>query len=92
MVAQLATPFVRMADYQRWVKNQGCTIRSGYRVGPNGTETFTTITAPSGKFVVIHDAKPDEFIPVSAFQYYDRRLGLEPEDPTYGGNAILPFS
>ena len=55
-------------------------------------ETFTIITAPSGKFVIVHDIEPDEYIPAHAFQYYDRRLGLERDDPTHGGKAILPFS
>ena len=91
MGAQIATPFVRLADYQGWAKSQGCKIQSGYTSGPNGMEVFTAITAPSGKFVVVHDIEPDEYIPVHAFQYYDRRLGLKPDDPTYGGKAILPF-
>ena len=54
-------------------------------------ETFTVITAPSGKFVVIHEFGSDEYSPTHAFQYYDRRLGLKQDDPTYGGKAIMPF-
>ena len=93
MGAQIATPFVRLADYQKWAKNQGCKIQSGYASGLDGMETFTVITAPwgSGKFVVIHDIEMDEYIPAHAFQYYDRRLGLKSDDSTYGTKAILPF-
>ena len=91
MAAQIAAPFVRLVDYQHWAKSQGCKIQSGYNSGPDGMVTFTVITAPSGKFVVIHDIEMDEYIPVHAFQYYDRRLGLTPDDPTYGGKAIMPF-
>ena len=55
---------------------------------------FTVVTAPSGKRVVIHDVEEGEYIPVSAYKYYDRRLGLRPKDPLYGAgsSAILPFA
>ncbi len=57
-------------------------------------ETYTLVTAPSERYVVIHDVRPGEAIPIHAFEYYNRRLGLADEDRSYeeGDGVILPFS
>ena len=94
MAAQLAEPFIRLTDYLRWVVGQGCTITTGVLVEPDEMVTYTVITAESGRHVVIHNVGEDEAIPGSAYKYYDRRLGLKPDDPLYGAgdSAILPFT
>ena len=89
-MAQFATPFVRLRDYLEWAKSQGCNIQTGFVDGPDGMQEFNVVTAKSGRYVVIHDLEPGEAVPASAFEYYDRRLGLKPSDPLYGTPGIPP--
>ena len=79
MAAQIATPFTGIDDYLRWAKKQGCTIQTGYVSEPDGMASNTVVTAPSKKFVIIHDVALGEYIPGYEFDYYSRRLGLKPE-------------
>ena len=90
-MAQLATTFVHLKDYLKWAGEQGCRVQTGFTEGPDGMEEFTVITAPSGRYVVIHGLRPDEAIPLYAYEYYDRRLGLHSPDNCYGAAGIRPF-
>ena len=76
MIAQFATPFVRLQEYLTWARSEGCKVQSGFVSGPDGTVSFIVVTAPSGRYAVIHDLEPDEAIPAYAYRQYDRRLGL----------------
>lgn len=89
-MAQFATQFLRLQDYLEWAKDQGCRIQTGFIDGPEGMQEFTVVTAPSDRYVVIHDVVPDEASPAYAYRYYDRRLGLESADPLYGATGIPP--
>ena len=77
MGAQFAEPFVKLADYLDWAHSVGCNIRTGFAATGSGTIYLTVVTAPSGRYVVIHDVDEDEALPASAYAYYDRRLGLK---------------
>ena len=70
-------PFGKLSDFIEWAETKhGCKARSGVAVTPDGMRTFTKITTPSGKHVIITDVTKDESIPVSEYDYYTRRLGL----------------
>jgi hypothetical protein len=43
--------------------------------------TYTVITAPSGKFVVVPDVEQDERLTPTMVGYLDRRLGLDSKWP-----------
>ena len=94
MSAQLAEPFLRLGDYLKWAQEEhGCRIQTGVSTGPERMTTFTVVIAPSEKHVVILDVAEDEYIPISMYRYYDRRLGLKSEHPYYSDKAavIKPF-
>lgn len=76
MAAQFATQFVRLEAYVAWAYEQGCRIQSGFATSGGDTIPMTIITAPSGRYAVIHNVLPDEALPAGAFKVYDRRLGL----------------
>lgn len=77
MGAQFAERFVKLGDYLAWANTQGCRIQTGFAASGSGMINFIVVTAPSGRYAVIHDVGPDEALPVSAYEAYDRRLGLK---------------
>jgi len=82
-MAAMAEPFIKMKRFLAWaMEKHECTCRSGYMSTPEGMETFTVVTSPTNRQVIIADVNEDESIPESAYEYYTRRLGLPKyEDP-----------
>ena len=75
-MAQIVAPFARLNDYLNKASDAGCTVQTGFMDGPDGMREFAVITAPSKRYVVIHDVEPEESLPLAAYEYYNRRLGL----------------
>ena len=67
-----------LGAYIAWaVKEQGCSVQSGYSTGPDGkAHSLTKIQAPSGKRVIIVGLKHSERLEPTKVAYLDRRLGV----------------
>lgn len=76
MAAQFADLFIKLSDYVGWAVSEGCRIQTGFVASGSGAISFTVITAPDGKYVVVHGVDPEEQLPYSVYKAYDRRLGL----------------
>ena len=70
--------FIRFKEYLYWAaESQKCRVQTGYCTLEDGEVlATTTITAPSGNYVIEVDVHGEEFLPISRIAYYDRRLGL----------------
>lgn len=75
MISPAVGKFVKLSDFLRWVRQQGCTYTSGV-TGDNRLFKVIRPPQPSPKYVIIIDVADDESLPEHDFTYYARRLGL----------------
>jgi hypothetical protein len=71
--------FLKFKEYTYWAATvEKCRVQTGYLVTVDGEVlSSTTITAPSGKHVIVVDVSPEESVSLTEIAHYDRRLGIQ---------------